>query len=64
LLQINRQSIKWLQAYFDEGIATIQMPLKHKGLLSAILELIPFDTSIAGKLQKEAIVKLPRDPKN
>lgn len=41
--QVNKESIKWLQAFFDEGQATIQMPMRNRGLLSSVLSLIRFD---------------------
>jgi uncharacterized protein YbcC (UPF0753/DUF2309 family) len=43
---VNRETIKWLQAFFDEGQATIKMPLRHGGLLKAIHHLLPFDKNI------------------
>lgn len=41
--EVNRQSIKWLQAYFDQGQATIKMPLREQGLLKSIINLMPYD---------------------
>lgn len=41
--EVNRESIKWLQAFFDEGQATLSMPLRHKGLLGSTLSLFRFD---------------------
>lgn len=32
---INRETIKWMQVFFDEGQATITMPLREKGLYRA-----------------------------
>jgi uncharacterized protein YbcC (UPF0753/DUF2309 family) len=43
---INRESIKWLQVFFDTGQATIKMPLRRLGLLKAVLRLLPFDKKI------------------
>lgn len=43
---INRETIKWLQAFFDEGQATIKMPLRHGGLLKAMRQFLPFDKNI------------------
>lgn len=33
--EINRETIKWLQVYCDEGQATIAMPFRNKGLYAA-----------------------------
>lgn len=44
--EVNRQSIKWLQAFFDEGQATIKMPFKNAGLFKSTLSLIRFDSQI------------------
>lgn len=63
MLDVNRHSIKWLQAFFDEGIATIQMPIKHKGFLTAILELLPYDNSIRNEFKKKVVHKLSHNPK-
>lgn len=43
MLAVNRESIKWLQAYFDNGQSTISMPGRNKGLLHSVLKLLPFD---------------------
>jgi len=43
---INRQSIKWLQAFFDEGQATINMPMRHRGLLKSTMALLKFDNKL------------------
>lgn len=45
---INRQTIKWLQAFFDEGQATIGMPLRTDGLYKAWKKLAYFDKQIHG----------------
>jgi len=44
--EVNRQTIKWLQVFFDEGQSTIGMPLKDTGLLSSTLALIRFDKQV------------------
>lgn len=41
--QVNRESIKWLQAFFDNGQATIPMPNRHGGLLTSTRALIRLD---------------------
>ncbi len=43
---INRETIKWLQPYFDEGQATIPMPLKDKGLFAAWRALAVYDKQL------------------
>lgn len=40
---VNRESIKWLQAFFDQGQASISMPLRTRGLLKSTLQLFRFD---------------------
>lgn len=61
---VNRQSIKWLQAFFDEGQSTIQMPLRNKGLLKCVLSLIRFDKQLHknDKQKIEWLQKLPLKP--
>lgn len=44
--EINRQTIKWLQAYTDQGQAVFKLPLKHRSLLTCIRTLLPFDETI------------------
>jgi len=44
--EVNRQTIKWLQVFFDEGQSTIGMPLKNAGLLNSTLSLIRFDKQV------------------
>lgn len=43
---VNRESIKWLQAFFDQGQSTINMPNRHLGLLRSVLSLMKFDNKI------------------
>ncbi|WP_290798259.1 DUF2309 domain-containing protein [Flavihumibacter sp. UBA7668] len=43
---VNRASIKWLQAYFDEGQATIRMPHRTQGFLKSTLSLFRFDQQL------------------
>lgn len=40
---INRETIKWCQAFFDEGQATIAMPFREQGLYKAWRQLVLFD---------------------
>ena len=65
MLHVNRESIKWLQAFFDEGQATIKMPLRDHGLLNSILSLLRFDKEIHQKNTKkrqliEQFIKQPQ----
>jgi len=61
---VNRESIKWLQAFFDEGQSTIQMPQRHLGFLKSTLSLIKFDKQVhAGDKQKQEWLRmLPQQP--
>ena len=43
---VNRETIKWLQAFFDDGQATIPMPLREKGLYSAWRTLAIYDEKL------------------
>lgn len=47
MLAINRHSIKWLQAFYDEGQATIHLPFRESGLFQATRQLLPFDRSLS-----------------
>lgn len=49
MASINRVTIKWLQAFFDEGQATIEMPLRHQGFYRAWKRLAYFDDEIHGR---------------
>lgn len=61
---INRQTIKWLQAFFDEGQATISMPLRKNGFYNALKKLVYFDDKIHGgdAKKKEWLLALPQSP--
>lgn len=63
MVNINRETIKWCQVYFDEGQATISMPLKHKGFYGAWKRLVVFDRKLV-KNQKDRqwVSLLPDDP--
>ena len=41
--RVNIETIKWLQVFFDEGQATIQMPLRHLGLLRSVYSFLEAD---------------------
>lgn len=61
---INRETIKWCQAFFDEGQATITMPSRHQGFYSAVRSLMVYDNNIS-RLHNDAvswIESLPQDP--
>lgn len=60
---VNRESIKWLQAFFDQGQSTISMPLRGKGLLHSTLTLLRFDKKVH-KNDKQKILWLGKLPKN
>ncbi len=40
---VNRESIKWLKAFFDVGQSTLAMPLRHQGLLPCMMQLMCYD---------------------
>lgn len=46
MLAVNRETIKWLQAYFDDGQATITMPQRERGLYTAWRELAFYDSQL------------------
>ena len=41
--RVNRETIKWLKGYFDEGQATIVMPQRDLGLYNSWKQLCPYD---------------------
>ena len=45
---VNREHIKWLQAYFDEGQATIAMPCREEGLYKAWKQHALYDVKLHG----------------
>jgi hypothetical protein len=52
MADINRQSIKWLQAFLDDGQAAIEMPGRALGLFAAVAALLPHDRVLAPATQK------------
>lgn len=60
---INRNSIKWLQVYFDVGQATFKMPNKKDGLFKSWKKLAIFDNYLHqnNKQNKEIINNLDDD---
>lgn len=59
LEKINRETIKWFQAFFDEGQATIKMPFRDKGLYQCFKRLALFDKNLN---QDNLIESLPSTP--
>jgi uncharacterized protein YbcC (UPF0753/DUF2309 family) len=60
--KINRLTIKWMQAFFDNGQATITMPLRKEGLYSAWRKLIVFDDQLRERdLEKKKWLNLLPD---
>jgi uncharacterized protein YbcC (UPF0753/DUF2309 family) len=55
--EINLETIKWLQVFFDSGQATISMPMRKMGLYNAWRKLAEFDKKL------KRIEKLPISPK-
>ncbi|MFZ4077443.1 MAG: DUF2309 domain-containing protein [Legionellaceae bacterium] len=58
---INRESIKWCAAYFDEGQRVIEMPARDQGFYSTFKELSPYDKMLhqGSKQQKQWLAQLP-----
>ncbi len=56
---VNRESLKWLQAYFDDGQSTIMLPGRGDGFLSSILTLMAFDSALPNR---SILASLPSDP--
>ena len=66
LMMVNRQTIKWMQAYFDKGQATIAMPLRANGLYLSLRTLICFDRELfSGNVKNQQwLTSLSLDPKD
>ena len=64
ILLINTETIKWLGVYFDEGQATITMPLREHGLYEAWRLLAPYDKKLHKNIKEkiEFIDNLPANP--
>lgn len=64
LLEINRQTIKWCQAYFDKGQAAFSMPDRGKGLYQSLLDLWIYDVNLHDNLPEKInlIQKLTGNP--
>lgn len=63
MLGVNRESIKWLQAFFDDGQATIAMPLRSDGLFMAWKRLAVHDPRLTRNdaEQRRWLAQLPDD---
>lgn len=63
MLAVNRQTIKWLQAFFDEGQASIAMPNREQGLYLAFLQVALFDDQLHGQDEQRIkwLADLPTD---
>lgn len=61
MASVNRETIKWLQAYCDEGQATIAMPLRPHGLYAAWRPLVVHDARLQGedRAKKDWLRALP-----
>lgn len=61
---VNQQTIKWLQVYFDDGQATLPMPLRHLGLYAAWQQLALYDVCLHGndKHKQQWLADLPQNP--
>lgn len=59
--EINRETIKWCQAFFDEGQATINMPFRDQGLYQAWRQLALFDDRLH-QLNNRAYLRLKNLP--
>lgn len=61
---VNRGCIKWLQAFFDEGQATIAMPMRDRGLFAAWKALAVHDPELVGRDADQTtwLAGLPDDP--
>lgn len=46
LAEVNRLTIKWCQAFFDDGQATLSMPGRYKGFYPSWRELAAFDEQL------------------
>ena len=59
---INRETIKWLQVYFDDGQATLSMPLRKQGLYASWRKLALYDVKLHqhDKQKKDLLRLLPK----
>lgn len=61
---INRETIKWLQAFFDEGQAKIHMPMRKLGLYNAWRRVARFDKNLHAQdnIKQKWLAQLPDCP--
>jgi uncharacterized protein YbcC (UPF0753/DUF2309 family) len=66
MADVNRETIKWCQVFFDEGQAVISMPNRSKGLYLAWRDLLHFDKNIHQNHQQSIdwLSKLPLRPED
>lgn len=58
IYDINRETIKWLQLFFDEGQATIYMPMRDAGLYHAFKVVAQFDKNLhKNSIEKKLFIK-------
>lgn len=64
LKPINQQTIKWAQVLIDKKHATINVPDAEKGMLSAFLDLLPYDPKLhlGNERNRQLIEKLRAQP--
>ncbi len=60
--QVNRESIKWLQVFFDEGQALLPLPQKEKGLYASWRALAPWDARLRRRVSEERLQAWPETP--
>jgi len=62
MLAVNRLTIKWLQSFFDDGQATLSMPLRNQGLYAAWRQLALYDIELHGdnNLKRDMLRELPK----
>lgn len=56
---VNRETIKWLSAFLDEGQATLSMPSREKGFYHCFRELARFDGRLRHKHASSWLATLP-----
>lgn len=58
---LNKETIKWLQVFFDEGMSPIKIPFKNSGLLKSVMNLLKFDKKVVNNKLKWYL-SLPKEP--
>lgn len=59
--ELNLLSIKWLQLFFDQGQATLTLPMRDEGLLHCLRQVIACDLPLSRE-EKQWLDKLPKEP--